>query len=55
MTTAPLDSPLAVALVGAGDRSRTIYLPLFKALQPWVRIVAVCDRRRFCRGHGRLR
>ena len=43
MTTAPLDSPLAVALVGAGDRSRTIYLPLFKALQPWVRIVAVCD------------
>lgn len=43
MTPAPLDAPLAVALVGAGNRSRTIYLPLFKALQPWVRVVAVCD------------
>jgi predicted dehydrogenase len=43
MTPAPLDAPLAVALVGAGNRSRTIYLPLFRALQPWVRVVAVCD------------
>jgi hypothetical protein len=43
MTPAPLDSPLTVALVGAGNRSRTIYLPLFKALQPWIRVAAVCD------------
>ena len=43
MMTAPLDSPLPVALVGAGNRSRTVYLPLFPALAPWVRVVAVCD------------
>jgi predicted dehydrogenase len=39
----PLDSPVRVALVGAGNRSRTVYLPLFKALAPWVTVTAVCD------------
>lgn len=35
--------PVRVALIGAGARSRTVYLPLFEALAPWVRPVAVCD------------
>ena len=35
--------PIDVALIGTGDRSRTVYRPLFAALEPWVRLVAVCD------------
>jgi len=35
--------PVRVALVGAGQRSSTIYRPLFGSLAPWVRVVAVCD------------
>ena len=35
--------PLAVALIGTGNRSRTTYKPLFEYLKPWVEIVAVCD------------
>lgn len=35
--------PVRVALIGAGNRSRKIYRPLFKSLGPWVEIVAVCD------------
>ena len=35
--------PLQVALIGAGQRSRTIYAPLFSSLKPWIEITAVCD------------
>ena len=35
--------PLRVALIGTGQRSRTVYAPLFPALAPWVKVVAVCD------------
>ncbi|MCA9837750.1 MAG: Gfo/Idh/MocA family oxidoreductase [Trueperaceae bacterium] len=35
--------PLRVALVGTGNRSQSIYKPLFKALEPWIDLVAVCD------------
>jgi predicted dehydrogenase len=38
-----LDNPVNVALIGAGNRGRSIYQPLFKALPDYVRIVAVCD------------
>jgi hypothetical protein len=35
--------PLAVALIGTGNRSQTVYQPLFEHLKPWVKLVAVCD------------
>jgi len=35
--------PLAVALIGTGNRAQTVYEPLFPALTPWVHLVAVCD------------
>ncbi|MNH88462.1 putative oxidoreductase YcjS [compost metagenome] len=35
--------PIKLALIGAGQRSRTIYRPLFQSLAPWVEVVAVCD------------
>ncbi|MGN6674572.1 MAG: Gfo/Idh/MocA family protein [Thermomicrobiales bacterium] len=38
-----LDHPVNVALIGAGNRGRSIYQPLFEALTDYVRIVAVCD------------
>jgi predicted dehydrogenase len=38
-----LAHPVNVALVGAGNRGRSIYQPLFKALTDYVRIAAVCD------------
>jgi len=38
-----LNPPVDVALIGTGNRSQTIYKPLFDALKPWVRLVAVCD------------
>jgi hypothetical protein len=38
-----IDQPIALALIGAGNRSRTVYAPLFSSLAPWVRLVAVCD------------
>ena len=38
-----LDNPLSVALVGTGNRSRQVYRPLFDALKPWMKLVAVCD------------
>ena len=38
-----LDRPVDVALIGTGNRSQTIYQPLFESLTPWVRLVAVCD------------
>lgn len=37
------DVPVRVALIGAGNRSRTIYKPIIDALAPWVTLVAVCD------------
>ncbi len=38
-----LDKPLSVALVGTGNRSQKVYRPLFEALEPWMKLVAVCD------------
>ena len=38
-----LGEPLSVALVGTGNRSRLVYRPLFEALKPWMKLVAVCD------------
>ncbi len=40
--TAPSE-PVSVALIGTGQRSRTIYAPLFESLSPWIRLAAVCD------------
>ncbi len=37
------DEPLRIALIGAGSRAQTIYLPLWEALKPWCVPVAVCD------------
>ena len=37
------ETPLDIALVGAGNRSRSIYAPIFPSLEPWLRVVAVCD------------
>ncbi len=36
-------TPLKLALIGAGTRSQTIYLPLWESLKPWCVPVAVCD------------
>jgi len=36
-------SPVEIALIGTGNRATTQYAPLFDALRPWVRLVAVCD------------
>jgi predicted dehydrogenase len=38
-----LKQPLEIALIGTGNRSQTTYRPLFESLQPWARLVAVCD------------
>jgi hypothetical protein len=35
--------PLKIALIGTGNRSQTIYHPLFGSLRPWMEVVAVCD------------
>ena len=35
--------PLRIALIGAGHRSQTTYLPVFGSLAPWLRVTAVCD------------
>ena len=37
------EEPLRIALIGAGTRSTTVYKPLFPAMEPWVKLVAVCD------------
>jgi len=37
------DEPLKLALIGAGARAQTIYLPLWESLKPWCVPVAVCD------------
>ncbi len=45
MTGLPIpDQPLAVALIGAGSRAGVVYEPLWAAVRPWIRLVAVCDR-----------
>ena len=38
-----LNGRVNLALIGAGNRSQTIYRPLFASLTPWVQVVAVCD------------
>ncbi|MCC7265654.1 MAG: Gfo/Idh/MocA family oxidoreductase, partial [Candidatus Latescibacteria bacterium] len=44
MSALPLpDEPLRLALIGAGNRAQTTYLPLWESLKPWCRPVAVCD------------
>ena len=35
--------PLRIAIIGAGNRSQTVYVPLMKDLAAWLRPVAVCD------------
>jgi hypothetical protein len=35
--------PIRVALVGTGNRSQTVYMPLFQFLKPYFKLVAVCD------------
>ncbi|MBQ7063401.1 MAG: Gfo/Idh/MocA family oxidoreductase [Firmicutes bacterium] len=35
--------PVRTILIGAGNRTRTIYAPIVSGLKPWVDIVAVCD------------
>ena len=35
--------PLKIALIGTGGRARGQYCPIFKFLQAWVEVVAVCD------------
>ena len=37
------DSPVKIALIGTGNRSRTLYLPLLPALEDWVDVVACVD------------
>lgn len=37
------DRPVDIAVIGAGNRSSTIYQGLFQSLRPWVNVVAVCD------------
>lgn len=44
MSTLPVPAePLRLALIGAGNRARTIYRPLWESLAPWAKPVAVCD------------
>jgi predicted dehydrogenase len=44
MEIIPIPSaPLRIAIIGAGNRSQTIYLPILASLKPWVEVVAVCD------------
>ena len=37
------NEPLKIAIVGAGQRMRNMYRPLFASLKPWIEVVAVCD------------
>lgn len=38
-----LHPPVDIALIGAGNRSRTTYAPIFDFVRPWANLVAVCD------------
>jgi predicted dehydrogenase len=35
--------PVAVALIGAGNRARSMYKAVLPQLKPWLRVTAVCD------------
>ncbi len=35
--------PIDIAMIGAGNRSSTIYQPMLQSLRPWLNVVAVCD------------
>jgi len=37
------EEPVRVAIIGAGNRSQTVYVPLMQDLAAWMRPVAVCD------------
>ena len=37
------DTPLRVALIGAGNRASTVYAPILPHLGEWLDLVAVCD------------
>ena len=37
------DTPLRVALIGAGNRASTVYAPILPHLGKWLDLVAVCD------------
>ena len=37
------DTPLKLALIGAGNRASTIYAPIPPHLKQWAEVVAVCD------------
>jgi predicted dehydrogenase len=37
------ETPLRVALIGAGRRSMSQYLPMIPSLSPWLEFVSVCD------------
>ncbi|MHC1695848.1 MAG: Gfo/Idh/MocA family protein [Eubacteriales bacterium] len=43
MNITKIDKPVRIAIIGAGNRSSTIYQPLFNDLKPWIDICAVCD------------
>ena len=38
-----MDTPLKLALIGAGNRASTIYAPILPHLKQWVEVAAVCD------------
>lgn len=38
-----VEVPVKVALIGAGQRARTIYRPLMPSMGSWMNVVAVCD------------
>ncbi len=38
-----IKNPVRIAVIGAGNRSSTIYMPLFEDVKPWIEIAAVCD------------
>lgn len=38
-----LDQPVDIAVIGAGNRSSSVYQGMFQSLRPWVNVVAVCD------------
>ncbi len=37
------DRPLDIAIIGAGNRSSTVYQPMLRSLRSWLNVVAVCD------------
>ncbi|MCC6170388.1 MAG: Gfo/Idh/MocA family oxidoreductase [Caldilineaceae bacterium] len=35
--------PVKTALIGAGTRAQSLYVPLLSSLKPWIEITAICD------------